>query len=318
MEKAMYPSKVMRITQKHGIGTHARNFAVDEAGLDGGIGNIIAPFTGIIKKIYTADANEVWLESLDKVEYPDGTIDYMTILFAHANDVSNLKVGQIIKQGQVFYQEGTKGQATGNHCHFECGRGKFTGTGWHQDGNAWDINNGKLVTDCLWIDDSYTIKNSAGYNFKNTKSVDAKYFGSPVSRDESKTQVEIKKGTTTVRARAAANGNILGYMNQGIYNILEVKNTNGFTWYKVGDGLWFAYSPDWATIHYPKNNDSSAEEIKELQDTISKLEIELGNSKNEIVELKEQLANTPKLIFESTKLDYYAIKLDVNQKLYLG
>lgn len=316
MEKAMYPSKVMRITQKHGIGTHARNFAVDEAGLDGGIGNIIAPFTGIIKKIYTADANEVWLESVDKVEYPDGTIDYMTILFAHDNDVSNLKVGQIIKQGQVFYQEGTKGQATGNHCHFECGRGKFTGTGWHQDGNAWDINNGKLVTDCLWIDDSYTIKNSAGYNFKNI--VEAKYFGSPVSRDESKTQVEIKKGTTTVRARAAANGNILGYMNQGIYNILEVKNTNGFTWYKVDDGLWFAYNPDWATIHYPKNNDSSVEEIKELQDTISKLEIELGNSKNEIAELKEQLVNAPKLIFESAKLDYYAIKLDVNQKLYLG
>lgn len=318
MEKAMYPSKVMRITQKHGVGTHKNNYAVDEAGIDGGIGNIIAPFTGIIRKIYTADANEVWLESVDKVEYPDGTIDYMTILFAHDNDVSNLKVGQIIKQGQVFYQEGTKGQATGNHCHFECGRGKFTGTGWHQDGNAWDINNGKLVTDCLWIDDSYTIKNSAGYNFKNAKQAEAKYFGSPVSRDESKTQVEIKKGTTTVRARAAANGNILGYMNQGIYNILEVKNTNGFTWYKVDDGLWFAYSPDWATIHYPKNNDSSVEEIKELQDTISKLEIELGNSKNEIAELKEQLVNAPKLIFESAKLDYYAIKLDVNQKLYLG
>lgn len=318
MEKAMYPSKVMRITQKHGIGTHARNFAVDEAGLDGEIGNIIAPFTGIIRKIYTQDANEVWLESVDEVEYPDGTIDYMTIMLAHSNNVSNLFVGKKINQGEAFYSEGTKGQATGNHCHFECGKGKFTGTGWHNDNGSWNINNGKLVTDCLWIDDSYTIKNSAGYNFKNTKSVEVKYFGTPVSRDESKIQVEIKKGVTTVRARTSANGNILGYMNSGIYNILEVKNTSGYTWYKVEEGLWFAYNPDWATIYYPKSDDTFAEEIKELQNTILKLETELDGSKNEIAELKEQLANTPKLIFESTKLDYYAIKLDVNQKLYLG
>lgn len=335
MEKAMYPSKVMRITQKHGIGTHKNNYAVDEAGLDSGIGNIIAPFTGIIRKIYTADANEVWLESVDKVEYPDGTIDYMTILFAHANDVSNLKVGQIIKQGQVFYQEGTKGQATGNHCHFECGRGKFTGTGWHQDGNAWDINNGKLVTDCLWIDDSYTIKNSAGYNFKNTKSVEVKYFGSPVPRDESKIQIEIKKGATTVRARTSANGNILGYMNSGIYNILEVKNTSGYTWYKVEEGLWFAYNPDWATIHYPKNNDSSAEELRttvellqkklaEKEEIINNLTAGTTELTNAIIDkdkemavLKEQLVNAPKLIFECKNTDYYAIKLNENQKLYL-
>jgi len=42
------------------------------------------------------------------IEYADGTIDYMTTLFAHANDVSNLFVGKVIKRGEVFYKEGTK------------------------------------------------------------------------------------------------------------------------------------------------------------------------------------------------------------------
>ena len=108
MEKPLYPSPYMRITQGYGVGTHKNSFAIDDGGSDSGIDFILAPFTGVIKKIYPNDANEVWLESVDKVEYPDGTIDYMTMLFAHDNDVSNLKVGQVIPRGTRFYEEGTK------------------------------------------------------------------------------------------------------------------------------------------------------------------------------------------------------------------
>ncbi len=167
MEKPIYPSPYMRITQKHNVGSHIDSYAIDDAGSDGGIDYIVAPFTGIIKKIYTNDANEVWLESVDKVEYPDGTIDYMTVLFAHANTVDSLFIGKKINRKEKFYFEGTKGQATGNHCHIECGRGKFTGSGWHDNGKGyWVINNGKNVQDCFWIDDSIKILDSSIYNFK--------------------------------------------------------------------------------------------------------------------------------------------------------
>ncbi len=171
MEKPLYPSPYMRITQGYNIGSHKGSFAIDEAGSDTGIDNILAPFTGVVKKVYTSDANEVWLESLDKVEYPDGTIDYMTILFAHDNNVNNLYIGKVIKKGEPFYQEGTKGIATGNHCHFECGKGKFTGSGWYKNNyGTWVINNGKDPTECLWIDDSIKILNSNGYTFKKIES----------------------------------------------------------------------------------------------------------------------------------------------------
>jgi len=349
MQKPMYPSKIIRITQKHGVGTHKNNYAVDEAGIDGGISTLITPFTGSIKKIYTSDANEVWLESIEPVEYPDGTIDYMTIMFAHCNDVSHLSVGQVISQGTEFYSEGTKGQATGNHVHFECGKGKFTGTGWHDDGVAWAINNGKLVTECLWIDDSYHILDTAGYNFRNVKDAEPKKLGTPVERNEDVDQVKVFDTTTVLRARNNPNGEVLGFMNSGVYNLLERALNGDYEWFKVEENLWFAYSNEWCEVLPKKEivvepipeptptepeeplptieqlNEQLHKELVEKEEIINNLTAgvtELTNTiidkDKEILKLKEQLANQPTLIFTTPKTDYYAIRLEEGQKLYLN
>ena len=194
MEKPIYPTTTMRITQGYGIGSHRNSFAIDEAGANTGIESLRAPFTGIIKKIYSADANEVWLESVEKVEYPDGTIDYMTILFAHDNDVSNLYVGKKIKRGEIFYQEGTKGQVTGAHCHIECARGKFTGSGWYKNAAGyWSIINGKAPEDCLFIDDSIKIINRNGYNFKKIETLKPTVVTKPVVKEEKKEEIKDNK-----------------------------------------------------------------------------------------------------------------------------
>lgn len=332
MEKAMYPSKIMRITQKDHEGTHAACWAVDEACADGGISNLRAPFTGIIRKIYTADANEVWLESVDKVEYPDGTKDYMTIMFCHDNDVSDLWIGKIIKQGEVFYSEGTKGNATGNHVHFECGKGKFTGTGWHKDAAGyWSINNGKKVTECLFVDDSYKILNSKGYSFKNVKEVEIKRYGTPVVRNEYVNQIKIN--ADNVRARKSPNGEIIGYMNAGIYNSIEIVNKDGYDWHKVEDNLWCAMG-EWAEwlpkkekpVEEPKKDTTEDKTVElnktiiSLQKEVESLKKELNMAKEQANKYKEELTNIPavKFIYESPKLDFYAIKLNEKQKLYIG
>ena len=192
MEKPLYPSPYMRITQGYMMGTHADSYAIDDAGSDSGIDFIVAPFTGVIRKIYSSDANEVWLESSEPVIYPDGTVDYMTMMFAHDNDVSNLFVGKVINRGERFYEEGTKGNASGNHVHMECGRGKFTGSGWHlNSAGYWSINNGKNPTECLWIDDSITILNSYGYTF-NTPIVEE-----PVTEDPTDTDINDSDNSDT-------------------------------------------------------------------------------------------------------------------------
>lgn len=344
MEKAMYPSKIIRITQRDHEGTHADCWATDEACQDGGISSLFAPFTGVIKKIYTQDANEVWLESIEPVLYADGTKDYMTIMFCHDNDVSDLWVGKIIKKGEAFYQEGTKGYATGNHCHFECAKGKFTGTGWHKDAAGyWSINNGKLVTDCLFVDDSYNIIQTLGLNFRNVKEVEIKKYGTPVARNEYVNQIKIN--ADNVRARTSPHGEIIGYMNPGIYNSIEFTTTAGYDWHKVEEGLYFA-NGEWAEwlpkkekpVEEPKTDDAETK-INELNATIETLNKQLSE-KDEIINnltsgtaeltnkiidqdkiikgLKENLANTPKFIFKSTKLDFYAIKLNEKEKLYIG
>lgn len=332
MEKAMYPSKTIRITQRDHQGTHADCWATDEAGSDGGISSLFAPFTGIIKKIYSKDANEVWLESVEPVLFADGTKDYMTIMFCHDNDVSDLWVGKIIKKGEAFYQEGTKGYATGNHCHFECAKGKFTGTGWHKDNAGyWSINNGKLVTDCLFVDDSYNIIQTLGLNFKNVKEVEPKRYGSPVERNEYVNQIKIN--ADNVRARTSPSGEIIGYVNSGIYNSIEIVNKDGYDWHKVEDNLWCAMG-EWAEwlpkkekpVEQPKSDDTDTKinelnkTIDNLNNQIKSLKEELNNANDQIIEYKNKLTEIPnvKFIFESSKLDYYAIKLSEKEKLYIG
>lgn len=169
MQRALFPMTTVNITQTYGIGTHRASFAVDNAGKDGGIEAVFAPFDCVVKKTYTPDANEVWIESCEKVQYADGTEDYMTIMFAHDNNIADLYVGKKIKQGEMFYQEGTKGMATGNHIHMECGKGKFTGSGWFKNSAGyWGILNAKKPEDCLFVKNTATIKNTGGIAWKRT------------------------------------------------------------------------------------------------------------------------------------------------------
>ncbi|MBR6690416.1 MAG: LysM peptidoglycan-binding domain-containing protein [Bacilli bacterium] len=169
MEKAVLMLDNLNVSQKANSDfTHKGDKALDLSGKDTGIESLKAPFTGIIKRIYT-NTNSVWLESIDKVKYADGTIDYMTVMTMHDNDVSNLKVGDIIKQGTVYYEEGRKGYTTGNHIHLAVGKGKFTGNRWYlNDDGSWVINNQYDVYKALYLFDSVNVLNSGGYNWIKT------------------------------------------------------------------------------------------------------------------------------------------------------
>lgn len=172
MEKAVLLMNTLNVSQKaNNEFSHKGDKGLDLSGKDSGIDNLKAPFTGIIKRIY-ASSNAVWLESLNRVKYADGTIDYMTVLTMHDNDVSNLKVGDVIKQGSVYFEEGRKGYTTGNHIHLAVGKGKFTGNGWYENSyGSWVINNQYDVHKGLFLDSNTVIKNDGGYNWIKTDSL---------------------------------------------------------------------------------------------------------------------------------------------------
>ena len=169
MQKAVLMMDYLRVTQSsNGSFSHKGDYAIDIAGKDSSIDNLKAPFTGIVKRIYN-NGNAVWLESVDKVLYADGTIDYMTVLTIHDNDVTNLKVGDKVNQGQVYYSEGTSGNATGNHIHLSTGKGKFTGNGWYKNsyGN-WCINNQIEVNKALFLLNTTNVINNGGMKWVYT------------------------------------------------------------------------------------------------------------------------------------------------------
>lgn len=171
MEKAVLMMDYLKVTQKaNNDFSHKGDCALDLGGKDTGIDNLKAPFTGKVKRIYS-NCNAVWLESTNKVKYADGTEDYMVLLTFHDNNVSDLKVGDIVKQGEVYYQEGTKGNATGNHIHLTVSKGKYSGNGWHENeyGN-WVANNQYDVHKALFLDSKTKVLNDGGYDWVKTDS----------------------------------------------------------------------------------------------------------------------------------------------------
>ncbi len=124
-EFALFPADVLSITQGYyDTYSHQKQNALDFTSASQ---SAFAPFTGKIVRIDRGyyRYNTVWLQSCDKVVYADGTVDYMTVVFMHDNNVSDLSVGQIVAQGEHFYQAGVAGGATGSHIHIACLRGEY-------------------------------------------------------------------------------------------------------------------------------------------------------------------------------------------------
>ena len=168
---AKFPMKVVNITQvPNGGYSHAGRLAVDNAGKDAGIDDVFAPFDcRIVWMDKRPGKTDVVIQSIVPVYCADGiTRNDLCVFFAHDNDVRNLKVGKILKQGEVFYQEGTAGRATGNHIHFNVGQGPYTG-GYpliqNSQGN-WEIKNELDPTKIFFVTDENIVKNTKGMKWE--------------------------------------------------------------------------------------------------------------------------------------------------------
>lgn len=169
MQYAKFPMKVVNITQTPNGGySHKGRLTVDNAGKDAGIDDVFAPFDcRVVWKDKGSAKTGVLIENVMPVECADGVTrkarSVLTVLW-HDNDTTDLTVGQIFKQGEVFYQEGTAGNATGNHLHFGVGIGPFDGSYplVKNDFGNWEIKNEIHPTNIFFIDDSHIVKNTMG------------------------------------------------------------------------------------------------------------------------------------------------------------
>lgn len=191
MQKFMYVSPYIRITQGYMIGSHKSSYAIDDGGSDTGKDYIIAPYDGVVKRIYSQFENEVFFVSDGPVEFADGTVDYATTMFVHQDSpmAYGMAVGKHYNQGEKIYLEGGryagKNGVFATHLHVEFARG--TDANWYKNASGiYSLKNAKKPEDCCFIDDSYHILYSP-YKFKNVKDINNNgadqvlYKGSKVS-----------------------------------------------------------------------------------------------------------------------------------------
>lgn len=180
-----YPFKTMRITQNYnGTTSHKphttgkpNDYPIDEGGKDTGRDAFYCPCDEVeIVRIYgvgSGGTNTVWVQSTSKVDFADGTSDYVCGHVVHPNDadIKNLKVGQKFKRGQIICHEGKDG-CSGNHIHMSFGKGKIEGTGWVKNNKGkWVLTTtgGNYKPESLfYVDKTFTtVVDSKGIKFKD-------------------------------------------------------------------------------------------------------------------------------------------------------
>lgn len=171
MEKAKFPMPTMAITQGYCIGTHKGAYALDMAGEDAGIDWVLAPFTGVVKHVESASyGNWYWFESLEPVLCANGEITKLTCMFGHDNALRH-NVGDVIRQGENLCLEGKSGNADGNHCHLEVGKGEYVGTWYPNQYDVYMIYNAVKPNEYLCLPDDYRIINDGGYHWTRESEV---------------------------------------------------------------------------------------------------------------------------------------------------
>jgi hypothetical protein len=266
-----------------------------------------APATSICKKIYYDSGQSMW-QTTGNVRCPNGYVGIVTYMIVHDNDISDLWVGKIVNMGERLGEFGTKGNATGSHCHIEFSQG--SDTSWFK--NQYDnymFNNEKDPEEVCFMDNTNILN---GYG--NWRYTDSLYIGNPIERSLGVDQVEVFTDKYYPTGRKEPMGYITGFVKSGFYNILETREQNNLTWVKVADDLWFDLGSDWAKV-LPKGNATEDQVIiKELENKIKLLE-------DRILELTEQrdtlLNNQPTLIYTAPKNVTCRIKLKENEKLFI-
>ncbi|MDF9824695.1 hypothetical protein M2475_000923 [Breznakia sp. PF5-3] len=170
IEDILFPMEICNITQGDNEGTHKGTYAVDLAGKDSGRDYAYFPFSARSVALDSAkNGNAVIWESLHKVRFADGTIDYCCMMVIHDNDPTGFSIGSSYKQGVQMAQEGTAGIASGNHLHVEVAKGKY------QRGNAgmyeknkygiYHLKNNMPIEKVCFMDNTKIIRGIADWKY---------------------------------------------------------------------------------------------------------------------------------------------------------
>jgi len=264
MEYAIYPFEYMNISLRHDKKNHLPHWYPqanysdkpwDEACKDSGKSYFVPQNDFRVVQILGIDpspiTNSVRLESVNKLKIPyqeEPVILELTLTHMDESNLRQLKEGQIIHKGEKKLMEGTDGKVTGPHFHITANIGKYYGVGQNSNGSSvFCYEKSLLPNEAFYIDKECTnIINPNGYDFKEVPK-QVVQVGTPVERNSKVDQLKVKVPQLNARKEPSLNGEILGFIREGYYDIQDKTEADGYIWYKVQD-MWIAYKEEWEDI----------------------------------------------------------------------
>jgi len=199
------PFTDMYITQGSNMGTHRGTMANDVRGAYPGVKYpYYAPCDCKLIWCDRSNGQGMW-QSLEKVRFANGNINYATFVTAHDNTFDAMP-GQIVKQGEQLGNMGDQHngstQATGVHCHIEIAQHKYNLTNWQQNKyGIWCFSDETDTDDCYFVDGTNIIYGMGG-NWKYLSQVPVKPEADQILEVGSKVKFDgifkvdiIKRGT---------------------------------------------------------------------------------------------------------------------------
>lgn len=230
IEDFLCPFTDMYITQGAGGSySHKGTMSNDVRGLQSGVRYpYYAPCTVKCIKITPSYGEARW-QSVNKVRFSNGRIDYATFETAH-DDSFDAKVGQVVAQGVQLGNMGTKSgdsKVTGVHCHIQISQSKDSTYSRNKYG-ILQFNNEYDTDDCYFMD---------GTNIMNMKTAKWKYLKDvPVAETKKEDVKEEPKEDNSIKI--AELEEVINSLNKEIKELneqLEEQPKEIFTCTKTGD-----------------------------------------------------------------------------------
>lgn len=238
MQKFIFPMSHLRVTQGElDSYSHAGSLAMDFGGKDSGADRLFAPCDMVVKRCRANATGEMYLESLEKVQFADGTSDYARLLCIH-DAAFNKKAGDIVKQGEYFYDEGGMGSGKPNkfatHVHIEAGKGKWKSTTQSPNSKGTYVcENQAHLYDMFFIPESTVILDDGGYKWVKEKTQQEKdleaevEFNRAYKEEIEKLKAELAQANRQLAAERASNEIHSKELAQCKDKLVQIKNIVG-------------------------------------------------------------------------------------------